>query len=444
MNNEPRRKFFLRTFGCQMNRHDSERLAATLCRAGWARTRDEGEADLLLLNTCSVREHAERRVWGKLFEYRLLKREKPGTLIAVAGCMAELLKNEIFRRVPEVDLILGPGKFDHVLSALDDAAAQPVTESGFSPSNDEAFFRLPRQAPAGVKASVTVMRGCNNFCAYCVVPFTRGRERSRPPEEIEEEIRLLVEQGTAEVVLLGQNVNSYRGRTLSGEMLDFAGLLERIDGTALLPRMRFVTSHPKDISPRLIEKVEKLRSVCEDLHFPAQSGSDRILEAMGRGYDRREYLDKVAAVRARIPGVALRSDFIVGFPGETEEDFQETLSLVEEVGFEGVFAFTYSVRPGTRASRLPDDVSVEEKNSRLQRLLALQAGISRERHRALVGQTVEVLVEGRNSRRPERGGGRTRQGQLTFFPWRDGLAGKLLRIEIEKTTPLSLYGKEAG
>ena len=304
----------------------------------------------------------------------------------------------------------------------------------------DEFFRSPSSRRSNLQAWVTVVRGCNNFCSYCVVPYARGREISRPPAAIVEEVRTLGEGGCKDVTLLGQNVNSYHGVDISGEAIDFAALLRRINLIEGIERIRFLTSHPKDISPALIVAVAELEKVCEFLHFPAQSGSDHILKKMRRGYTSAEYLEKVRMLKAAIPNVSLASDFIVGFPGETDDDFSRTRDLLRKVRFDRIFAFTYSPRPKTEAALWPDDIPPAVKSGRLQKLLALQRAISLENNRNLLGQVVEVLVEGRNRKFPERGEGRTRSGQAVFFPWKEGMEGRLVSVRIERVTDLSLFG----
>ncbi len=417
-----------------MNRHDSELVSGILESRGWRREEDPAAADLILLNTCSVRRRPEEKVWGRLARFRNWKRRRPGLVLGVLGCMAQLRAEEIRERFPEVGIVLGPGNL-HRLGRLTDGVV-PLPEEG----EGEDFSAVPVVRESPVSAWVTVSRGCDNYCSYCVVPYARGREISRPPGEILTEVRRLGEEGCREVTLLGQNVNSYRGVDPGGEALDFAGLLRLLDPAEGIARIRFVTSHPRDISPELIEAVAGLEKVCEFLHFPAQSGSDAVLGRMGRGYTRDDYLFRVRRLREAVPGIALASDFIVGFPGETGEDFDRTLGLVETVGFDQVFAFAYSPRPGTAAAELEDDVPAAEKSARLAGLLDLQRRIAGEKNRGLVGEVFEVLVEGRNRKYPQRGEGRTRTGKPVFFPWAEGLTGRLVPVRIERSTDLSLYG----
>ena len=433
------RRFYLRTFGCQMNQHDSEKITGLLESRGWKRTGDENEADLILLNTCSVRRHAEERVLGRLARYRREKERRPELLVGVIGCMAQIWKEGLWEKFPELDLVLGPGSFASLpdeLETLIDNGGHRLVDRFEDPAD---FFGVPSTRVNSLHGWVTVMRGCDNFCSYCVVPYARGREVSRPPEEIVEEVRSLGKNGYKEITLLGQNVNSYRGKDRADLPVDFSGLLRRLNTVEGIERIRFVTSHPKDISPALISSIADLDKICESIHFPAQSGSDKILKKMRRGYTRGEYLERAQELQIAIPGIALASDFIVGFPGETDDNFARTLDLLREVRFDRIFAFVYSPRPKTEAANLPDDIPPEIKSARLQQLLSLQRSISLEKNQELLGKEVEVLVEGKNRKYQDRGEGRTRTGKMVFFPWEEGMRGQLINIRIERVTDLSLY-----
>ena len=432
-------RFYLRTFGCQMNQHDSERIAGLLTARGWRRTGDENEADLILLNTCSVRRHAEERVLGRLAGYRREKKKRPHLAVGVIGCMAQIWQERLWERFPELDLVIGPGSFALLPDELEALHNVGGRRQAVRFEDPDDFFQISSIRGNSLRAWVTIMRGCDNLCSYCVVPYARGREVSRPPGEIIEEVRSLGERGYKEVTLLGQNVNSYRGEDRGGDPVDFPGLLGRLNPVEGIERIRFLTSHPKDISYALIAAIAELEKICEALHFPAQSGSDPILKKMRRGYTRDEYLKKAQELQLMIPDISLVSDFIVGFPGETDDDFSRTLELRQEVRFDRIFAFVYSPRPKTEAAKLPDDIPPEVKSARLQELLALQKSISREKNQALIGRTLEVLVEGRNRKYPGRGEGRTRTGKMVFFPWEEGLRGQLVNVRIERATDLSLY-----
>jgi len=438
------RQFYLRTFGCQMNQHDSEKITGLLERRGWKRIGDENEADLILLNTCSVRRHAEERVLGRLARYRREKERRPELLVGVIGCMAQIWKEGLWEKFPELDLVLGPGSFASLpdeLETLIDSGGHRLADRFEDPGN---FFEVPSTRVNSLHGWVTVMRGCDNFCSYCVVPYARGREVSRSPEEIVEEVRSLGKNGYKEITLLGQNVNSYRGKDRADLPVDFPGLLRRLNTVEGIERIRFVTSHPKDISPALISSIADLDKVCESIHFPAQSGSDKILKKMRRGYTRGEYLERAQELQIAIPGIALASDFIVGFPGETDDNFARTLDLLREVRFDRIFAFVYSPRPKTEAAKLQDDIPPEIKSARLQQLLSLQRSISLEKNQELLGKEVEVLVEGKNRKYQDRGEGRTRTGKMVFFPWEEGMRGQLINIRIERVTDLSLYSYFPG
>jgi len=423
-----------------MNQHDSEKISGLLTSRGWLRTDTEKEADLILLNTCSVRRHAEERVLGRLARYRREKEKRPGLLVGVIGCMAQIWEERLRDRFPELDLIVGPGSFFLLPDELEDVLSGG--EKGLVNSFEDPgpFFNAPSARENHLHGWVTIMRGCDNFCSYCVVPFARGREVSRPPGEIIKEVIALGEEGYKEITLLGQNVNSYRGEDPSGNPVDFPELLNRLDRVPGIERIRFVTSHPKDISSSLISAIADLEKVCESIHFPAQSGSDNILNKMRRGYTRAEYLKRAEELKLAVPGITLASDFIIGFPGESDADFALTLDLLREIRFDRIFAFAYSPRPRTAAARLPDDVPPEVKSARLQELLALQEIISRENNQALLGREVEVLVEGRNRKYPDRGEGRSRGDKRVFFAWEEGMKGQLVNIRIERVTALSLFG----
>ncbi|MEA1928082.1 MAG: tRNA (N6-isopentenyl adenosine(37)-C2)-methylthiotransferase MiaB [Candidatus Auribacterota bacterium] len=436
----PSKRFYLRTFGCQMNQHDSEIISGMLSARGWSRTKVEEEADLILLNTCSVRRHAEERVLGRLARYRKEKEARPELRVGVIGCMAQIWKGRLRDKFPELDLIMGPGEFARLGEEVESprTSGGRVLFDGFPLSPD--FFHFPANHRSSLHAWVTVIRGCNNFCSYCVVPYARGREISRPTGDIIDEVRSLGKKGYKEVTLLGQNVNSYRGGYPGGNQVDFAELLKLLNPIAGIERIRFVTSHPKDISPGLVSAIAGLDKVCESIHFPAQSGSDAVLKRMRRGYTRDDYMAKVRALKSEVAGITLASDFIVGFPGESDDDFTLTLELLREVRFDRIFAFSYSPRPKTLSAQWPDDIPPEVKSARLQELLALQRSISLEKNQELLGYEVEVLVEGRNRKYPDRGEGRTRGDKRVFFPWVDGLEGRLVKVRIERVTALSLFG----
>jgi tRNA-2-methylthio-N6-dimethylallyladenosine synthase len=423
-----------------MNRHDSELIAGALAARGWRRVGETEEADVVLINTCSVRDHAESRVRGRLSELGRGRRHGRRPLIALLGCMAQLRGEEIMGEYPWLDLAMGSGSYARLLEALSSLLASPGRrrERDFLPP--EEFWGWETERESGVTAGVPVAGGCGRFCSYCVVPAARGREVSRSPEDVVAEVEKLAAGGWREVTLLGQNVNSYRGRGRDGAEVSFPALLRLVAGTSIA-RIRFLTSHPADAGSDLAEAMASLTAVCPCLHLPAQSGSNRILKLMNRGYRREEYLATVDRLRRAVPALAIWSDFIAGFPGETGEDHAATLELLRGVRFDGIFAFAYSPRPGTPAAARPDDVSDDLKNRRLREILSLQKGISLAKNRALIGREVEVLVEGTNRRRRDRGEGRNREGRIVFFPAEEGLAGELIRVRVEEATAASLFGR---
>src|SRR5438552_3329702 len=378
-------KLHLITYGCQMNEYDSERVAGLLRERSWELTADEAEADLILVNTCAIREKAEEKVFSKLGELRLLKAQRPELVIGVMGCMAQLHQRAIQRRAPAVDLVFGSPAIARVGELVDRVLRdrRPVLETGEGP----LVKITARPSSAGrLKAFVTVMEGCEKHCTFCVVPRTRGRERSHPPAAIVAEVRGLVAEGCREVTLLGQTVNAY-GRDLTPPT-DLPELLERVNDVEGLARIRFTTSNPYNLTPRMIAAMRDVPKVCEWFHLPLQSGSDRVLERIHRGYTRERYLELIEDLRAAVPELALSTDLIVGFPGETEEDFRETLAMVERVGYDNVFAFRYSRRPGTPAADLPDQIPEAVKADRNRRLLEVVDRVTRARAAPLAGRVV--------------------------------------------------------
>jgi len=427
------------TFGCQANELDSARIAGTLAREGYTLTEDEAEADLVILNGCSIRDKAEQKLYSRLGTLHALKARSPQLRLGVAGCLAQREGEALLRRFPYLDIVVGNSEHIAEIPLLLTVPPErpPVATSepiGLFPE-DVDIHRDSR-----IRAWVGIMEGCDNFCAFCVVPFTRGRERSRHPEDILREVTRLREAGYKEITLLGQTVNSY-GRKLDPPT-SFAELLGRIDA-AVGPgmRVRFTTSHPRDVTPELAQAMATLESVCEHVHLPVQAGSTRILARMERNYTREEYLDKVALLRSAVPGLALTTDIIAGFPGETDADFAETLSLMEQVGFDACFAFKFSTRIGTPAAELPNQVPESTKSERLSRVLALQRRLSIERNRLLVGRTVEVLVDHDLQKRdPHLGSGRTRQNKIVHFSGGEVQGGSLLSVQILEATPHHLKG----
>ena len=428
------KRVFLETYGCQMNVADSETMAGVLERAGMELTDRPEDADAVLLNTCAIREHAEQRVLGRLGEFARLKATRPGLVVGVAGCMAQHLRKRLLDQKRVLDLVVGPDGYRNLPELLRRAAGEPVAEIRLD--RDETYGDLEPKREPGVRAWITVQRGCDKFCTYCVVPYTRGRERSLPLEELVRQVESAVAQGFREVVFLGQTVNSYHDGTH-----DFADLLRAADAVPGLERIRYTSPHPSDMSDRVIEAMAECRTVMPQVHLPMQSGSDRILEAMQRTYSYSEFLDVVARLRARIPGLALSTDVIVGFPGETEEDFEATVRAMEHVRFDSAFLFKYSARPDTRAWKWNETVSEEEKGRRLTRLIDLQHAISGEIHDGWVGREVEVLVEGPARRNPEQLYGKTREFKAVVFPNDGTPAGTLRRLRVIGATPVTLFGE---
>lgn len=436
------KKLHVRTFGCQMNVRDSEEVTGLLLQRGYALAEREEEADVLLYNTCSVREHAEDKVWSELGRVRAVKAARPELVIGVMGCMAQAQRETIFRRMPHVDFISGPAQL-YAVPELVECILEERRPMAAIREKRRAQFQLVSYHAGSVTALVTVMEGCDKVCSYCIVPYTRGPEVSRPPEQVVAEVEILAQRGYREVTLLGQNVNSYgrrfpgeNGTARRGEESGFPGLLRRVNGVPGVERIRFITSHPWDAVEGLFEAMRELEHVCEHLHLPVQSGSDEVLRRMRRGYTAREYLEKLGLLRRRVPEVAVTTDLMVGFPEETEEDFQATLRLVEQARFDSAFIFKYSPRPFAASSRWADDVPEAVKDRRLQELLALQGRISREEGQRQVGSEVEALVE-------EPGMGRTRTNRKVYFPEGSAPPGELVRVRVEAIRGQSFVGKTA-
>ncbi len=429
-------RYHLTTFGCQMNEHDSERMKGMLESLGYVQAGERGEADLILFNTCSIRESADSRLIAHLGEAKRLKRERPERVVGVGGCWAQSVKEEVFERFPFVDVAFGPGQVHKLAEFLtsDSLSAQGYFEfEGFT-------GHLPARRERPFQGWVQISVGCNCACSYCIVPSTRGREVSRPPWELVAEVETMAAEGVREITLLGQNVNSY-GRDLS-ERTSFAQLLALLDAVEGIERIRYTSPHPKDMREDVIRAHAELASVCEHIHLPLQSGSSRVLKAMRRTYDRARYLDRVAMIREHLPDAALTTDIIVGFPGEREEDFNETLEVVEQVGYDGAFTFIFSARRGTEAASMsagavPHPVKVE----RMQRLVDVVQRRARERAQRFLGRRLEVLVEGPSRTDGERLRGRTRHNKVVNF---SGLAraGELTEVEILAATSQTLAGEE--
>ena len=438
------KKLYIETYGCQMNVADSEVVASVMQMADYETTENIDEADAVFLNTCSVRDNAEQKIYHRLEALNALRRKHP-LIIGVLGCMAERVKEDLLEN-HHCDLVAGPDAY----LTLPDLIAQ--AETGHKAMNIELSTSetykdiVPQRIGLGHKIGgyVSIMRGCNNFCHYCIVPYTRGRERSRDVESILREVRDLRDRGFKEVTLLGQNVNSYQFRVQSSEIIvDFPQLLRRVAEEAPEMRVRFTTSHPKDMSDETLQVIAEMPNVCKHIHLPVQSGSDRILKLMNRKYTREWYLDRVAAIRRIIPDCGLSTDIFVGYHSETEEDHQLSLDLMREVGYDSAFMFKYSERPGTYASKhLPDDVPEEEKIRRLNELIALQTEISAQQNKKDEGKEFEVLVEGFSKRSRSQLCGRTEQNKMVVFDKGNHHIGETVRVKITNSTSATLFGEE--
>jgi tRNA-2-methylthio-N6-dimethylallyladenosine synthase len=433
---------YLKTFGCQMNEYDSARMADVLREAdGLELTDDIERADVLLLNTCSIREKAEDKVYSHLGVYHELKARRPGLVIGVGGCVASQEGEAIVARAPYVDLVFGPQtlhRLPEMLARLR-ATGRPQVDVSF-PEN-EKFDRLPTPTASAASAFVSIMEGCSKYCSFCVVPYTRGEEISRPFAQVVAEVAALARQGVSEVTLLGQNVNAYAGELEDGDSADLALLVEAVAAIAGIERIRYTTSHPVEFSERLIAAYGRVPKLVDHLHLPVQSGSDRILAAMKRGYTVLEYKQKIRRLRAVRPDIAVSSDFIVGFPGETERDFEATMALIDEVGFDQSFSFLYSRRPGTPAAALEDDVPHAVKQARLERLQARINELARARSLRLVGTVQRVLVERPARRNPRELAGRTDDNRWVNFEGPAALIGRYARVAVTEAMPFSLRGR---
>ncbi|MDF2987065.1 MAG: tRNA-N(6)-(isopentenyl)adenosine-37 thiotransferase enzyme MiaB [Eubacterium sp.] len=434
-------KYNIETFGCQMNENDSERLSGMLSEMGYSECFKRAESDLIIFNTCCVRENAEQKVYGHLGALKKLKEGNPNLIIAICGCMMQ--QPEVVEHIKKVyrhvDIVFGTHNLYKFPELLNSAVETGETVIDVWESTGSIAENMPITRKDNLKAWVTVMYGCNNFCSYCIVPYVRGRERSRSIDEIKNEAIKLAEEGCKEITLLGQNVNSY-GKDLEGEY-SFAGLLRELNTVDGIERIRFMTSHPKDLSDELIFAMRDCEKVCEHLHLPVQAGSTRILDEMNRRYSKDQYLELLDKVKAHIPGISLSTDIIVGFPGETEEDFSETLDVVAKAKFDMAYTFLYSKRTGTPAAKNPDQVSDETKKERFDRLLALQNSISREINDELLGKEVEVLVEGLSKSSKTTNTGRTRENKIVNFKGNPELIGKLVKVKIDTIQTWSLLGK---
>ena len=436
------RKYLIETFGCQMNVHDSERMAGLLEQAGFEPTDEAADADVVVINTCSVRERAEEKLYTRLGELRQLALEHGhDPIVAVAGCVAQQEGGAILKRSPGVaDVILGTRALRRLPMLVEEASVQRRPVINIDPCDDVSFpLGVTRRADP-VKAYVTIIEGCNEFCSFCVVPYTRGTERMRPKADILAEVREAADSGRREVQLLGQIVNHYAAPDDSS--CDFSGLLEAVHAVDGIERIRFASPHPRHVTTRFLETMARLPKICRHLHLPVQSGSTRVLEAMRRRYTRASYFDLIGRIRASLPGVALSTDMIVGFPGETDAEFEETLTLTAAVGYHSMFSFKYSARPNTLADkRLADDVREEDKTRRIVALQALQRDIQTALNERLVGQTVDVLVDAASRRRETELSGRTGTNVVVNLPGPAGWIGRTLPVRVERAGPHSVWGR---
>jgi tRNA-2-methylthio-N6-dimethylallyladenosine synthase len=430
------KRYHLTTFGCQMNEHDSERIKGMLDSLGYGEVSDGADADLILFNTCSIRETADSRFVARLGEAKRLKRENPDRVIGVGGCWAQSVKDEVFARFPFVDVAFGPGQVHKLAEFL---TSDSLTAQGFF--EFEGFTgHLPAKRAREHHGWVQISVGCNSVCSYCIVPSTRGREVSRGPAELLDEVSGLAADGVREVTLLGQNVNSY-GRDLPhDERITFAELLREVDAVPGIERIRYTSPHPKDMREDVIRAHAELPALCEHIHLPLQSGSSAVLKRMRRTYSRERYLDRVALIREHVPDCALTTDIIVGFPGETEADFEQTLEVAEQVGYDGAFTFIYSPRRETEAATLPDQLPHDVKVARMERLVEVVQRRARERAQRFVGRTLEVLVEGPSRTDPSRLRGRSRHNKVVNFAGL-GAPGELVEVEIISATSQTLMGE---
>ena len=439
-------KLYIRTFGCQMNEYDSDKMADVLAAseldvAGVEKTDDPAQADIILFNTCSVRERAQERVFHDLGRIRLLKQAKPGVIVGVGGCVASQEGAAILERAPYVDLVFGPQTLHRLPQMIRERRRSGKPQVDISFPEIEKFDNLPPASVEACTAFVSIMEGCSKYCSFCVVPYTRGEEVSRPFDDVLTEVAGLADQGVREVTLLGQNVNAYRGAMSDGEIADFALLLEYLAEVPGIERLRYTTSHPREFTPRLIEAYRRLPQLVDHVHLPVQSGSDRILGAMKRGYTSLEYKSIIRRLRTARPQVSIASDFIVGFPGETEADFAHTLKLVDEIGFDASYSFMYSARPGTPAAGLDDPVPQEVKQERLARLKQKLDALEQRISRSMVGSIQQILVEGPSKKNPSELAGRTSNNRTVNFPGSARLAGHIVDMRITEALTHTLRGE---
>jgi len=437
------KKYFIKTMGCQMNVHDSEKIAGIFSELGYQEAAGFKESDVIVLNTCSVRAKAEQKFSSELGRLKLAKTYRPGLRIAVAGCIAQQMGKSLFKRFPYVDFVFGPNNIDSLEQWIIDRQQNPDKRTQTTALQENADYHsklLPVKRAGRIRAWVSIMYGCDNFCAYCVVPSTRGRERSRPSQDIFNEVESLADQGFKEVTLLGQNVNSY-GKNVHNNM-DFPDLLKKIHDINGIERIRFVTSHPRDLSEKLIGAMKDLPKICGHMHLPLQAGSDSILSVMNRGYTYSDYKEKIEMLRNAIKEISVTSDIIVGFPGETDDDFKCTVKAISELKFDGIFSFKYSRRPQTRALELPGHIDEIIKSRRLAEILDLQVSITFNINKALEGEILEILVEGISSSDNAKLTGRTTTNKIVNFSGDENDIGRLIKVRIVRAQQHSLFGEK--
>ena len=434
------KKYTIMTFGCQMNEHDSEKIAAILERMGYEKITNYEESDFIIYNTCLVRENAELKVYGQIGALKKWKKENPNAILAICGCMMQTgeARSVIIEKYPQVDLIFGTSNINKIPELIDQykRTGKTVVDINRTDSIDDQFDMIRSHPSIGY---INIMTGCNNFCSYCIVPYARGREKSRFYESILDEARKLADEGYKEIILLGQNVNSY-GNDLESS-ITFPELLKKINEIEKISRIRFLTSHPKDLSDELIDAMTNLDKVCEYLHLPFQSGSTRILKEMNRKYTKEDYLELIRKLKNKVPNITLSTDIIVGFPGETEEDFLETLDLVRKIEFEQAFTFLYSIRPGTKAAKMEEQVPQEVKQERFNRLLDTLYPIFYDKNKNYLGKEVELLVESKSKNSDSMMSGRTRGYKLVHFKGDEKLIGKMVKVKINDFNSFALKGE---
>jgi tRNA-2-methylthio-N6-dimethylallyladenosine synthase len=433
MINIPTKKIFLETYGCQMNEYDSELVRSILKKESYEFVTDEFKADIVMLNTCAIREHAHRKVYGRVHNIRHARGKESPVMIGILGCMATNLRQDLLEdRSLKIDFIAGPDSYKRLPDLIREASGDAEKPYDVTLSEFETYSDITPSRKEGANAWIAIMRGCNNFCTFCVVPYTRGRERSRSPENIIEEVRQLTKEGFKQVTLLGQNVNSYRYETQ-----DFAYLMEEVSKVSGIERIRFTSPHPKDYPDRFLDVMANNPKICKQIHIPLQAGNNRILDLMNRTYTKEEFLSLVDKMRKRIPGVSLSTDVIVGFPTETDEEFEDTFQILQQVEFEAAFTFKYSERKGTVASKkYPDDISEEKKTERIMRLVALQKDIVYKKNKEQVGKVFDVLIEpATGDKSTQNSVARTDGNYLVIIPDRSYPIGEIVRVRITEATP---------